>query len=194
MQIQIRRAQMQAALYFAGVSDIRSYLNGVYVEPTATSTRLSATTGKILSVLRHGAENADLSLPGMIVPRAAVMNALALKIDLLTIVPAESWFSIGGATGRYLFQPIDARFPDTGRAVPIMPSGEPANYDPELLMAFTRAGKALGRRDKPIVRQNGRNGALVHFYAYDDFVGAIAPISPFTEEYPDLGFPTWAQG
>jgi hypothetical protein len=192
MRIQIHRAHLQAALYFAGDSDLRQYLNGVYVEPTATTTRLSSTTGKIFSVLRRQADNAGPSLPGMIVPRAAVAAALALKTSLLTIEPAESGFSIGGAICRCLFQPIDGHFPDARQIVPAAPSGEPANYDPEQLMAFTRAGKALGLRSKPIVRQNGRDGALVHFYNYDHFVGVIQPIEPFTEKSPDIGFPTWA--
>lgn len=191
MPIQIQRKQLRAALYFAGTADIRQYLNGVYVEPTATMTRLTSTTGSMLSIQRHVAKNADV--PAMIVPREVCEQAVALKIEELTIEPLGGRFSIGGAgLNRYLFQPLEGRFPDVSRMVPNSPSGVPAHFNPELPMAFVRAGKALGVKGMPIVRQNGNAGAIVHFYAYDDFIGVLMPVSHFTEKRPDIGFPTWA--
>jgi len=84
----------------------------VYVEPTAAMTRLTSSTGTVLSIQRRPVAG-NVGVPAMIVPRAACEHAVSLKIEHLTIEPAESGFSIGGAgPGRYLFHPVDGQFPD----------------------------------------------------------------------------------
>ncbi len=191
MPIQIQRKQLQAALLFAGNRDVRYYLNGVLVEPSPASTRLAATDGNFAAVQRHAALNADV--PAMIIPREACAAACKLMVDVLTVEPNGEGYSIGGAANRILFSPVDGRFPDYRRILVTQFSGEAAMFNPDLLVEFAKAGRLLGRRDSPLIRQNGKGSALVHFYNYDDFIGIVMPLNLFTEKQPDLGWPAWGQ-
>lgn len=187
MKTEFPRTHLAAASHFMADRDIRYYLVGVFVEVLSAETRLVATDGSIVGAVRHKVQNETPF--DVIVPASVVKMAIMLKShDFLTLErdDAGTWRLAG-----IPFVPVDGRFPDYRRVIPSGWSGAAAHLDPTLLGQFVKAGKALKRKDVPIVRQSGTAGALVHFYAFDDFVGVIMPMRMFTEKLPDLGAPTW---
>lgn len=189
MKTEFPRAYLAAAACFSGTKDIRYYLNGVLCECLPTETRLASTNGSIAGVLRHVLANVDRF--EIIIPSATVALALKMPLDLMTLECTDGQWSIAGIN----FTPIEGKFPDYRRIVPANCSGEPSpGFSPELLSAFAKAGKALKLKSHPIVRQNGKDAALVHFYGFDQFVGVLMPYNPFTVKFPDLGTPSWGSG
>lgn len=188
MKIQFPRTYLAAAAQFMADSDIRYYLNGMCVEVLPTETRLVATDGHICGVLRWPTKNETIPRE-LIIPAATVALVCKMKGDFVELAHEDGrGWSLDGVP----FAPVDGKFPAYRRIIITRPSGEAGHYRADLIARFAKAGKALKRRDQPIIRQNGTNGALVHFYAFDDFIGVLMPMNHFTEKSPDLGFPTWA--
>jgi len=186
MKTEFPRAYLAAANCFIGIKDIRYYLCGVLVESLLTETRLAATNGNIAAVLRHALANEDRF--EIIIPAATVALALKMPGEFMTLEKIGDKWSLAGIA----FVPIDGKFPDYRRIVPSNCSSDAASgFAPDLLMAFAKAGKALKIKAHPIARQNGKDAALVHFYAFDNFVGVLMPLNHFTAKFPDLGMPSW---
>lgn len=187
MQALIPRRLLAAVAPIAASQDIRYYLNGVFLEPTAGPTRLVATDGNMLAVARF--VGAEPGIPAMIIPNAAVTHAIKSKTDVVRLahISGNKWELAG-----CVFEPVEGVYPDYRRAIPRGASGEAGAFNAELLGAFVKSGKALKQKGAPILRQNGpESAALVHFYNEDDFIGVIMPMRHFTEKYPDPGVPTW---
>lgn len=187
MKTEFPRQYLAAAAVLMAVNEARYYLNGVLVESMPCETRIAATDGNVAGVLRHERMNSDNF--EVIVPAGVIAIAVKLPGEFLALECADGKWSLGGVP----FVPVDGKFPDYRRVIPSACSGERGDFNPELLMRFVKVGKALKRRDSPILRQNGTGSALVHFYAFDNFVGVCMPMRMFTEKTPDLGVPTWAQ-
>lgn len=185
MKTTFPRAYLGSALHGAGNQDVRYYLNGVLVEANSAETRLVGCDGNLVAVLRVKQKNE--SHFSVIVPRATVELALKMKIEAMTLECSDGEWSLCGLR----FQPVDGKFPDYRRIIPAASTGASAHYHPDLIARMAKIGKELKTRSIPIIRHNGKDAALFHFYGQDDFVGVIAPYNPFTEKSPDLGFPTW---
>jgi DNA polymerase-3 subunit beta len=187
MKTEFPTTRMAAVAHFMADLDVRYYLKGVFVEALSTETRLVATDGCAAAVARHAIENTESF--AVIVPRDVVLMAAKMKQELIALeCDAGGVWSLGGIR----FTPVDAHFPDYRRIFPGTVSGEPGYYGTDYLARLAKAGKSLKFRSNPIVRQNGTGVAVCHFYGFDDFVAAIAPLRMFTEKMPDLGMPTWA--
>lgn len=186
MKTEFPRDYLAAAACCAAAKDIRYYLNGVLVESLPSETRIAATTGQIAGVARYSRANADRF--ELIIPLATVMLALKMPRTFLSLAKHGDQWSLAGIA----FTPIEGKFPDYRRVIPDKTSGESApGFSPELLNVFAKVGKALKIKSHPIVRTNGKDAALVHFYAFDDFIGVLMPYNPFTVKFPDLGTPSW---
>lgn len=187
MKIQFPRTYLAAAAQFMAANNIRYYLNGVYVEILTGATRLVAIDGHICGVLRWPTANDEMC--DVIIPAATVALVCKMKGDFVELAHEEGrGWSLDGVP----FAPVDGKFPPYRRIIVTQPSGEAGNYNPELLMRFVKAARALKLRGVPIVRQNGDHGALVHFHDFDNFTGVCMGMRHFTEKSPDLGIPTWA--
>lgn len=188
MKTEFPRAHLAAVSHFMASKDIRYYLVGVYVEVLALQTRLVATDGAAVGATCHVRTN---EAPfDVIIPEATVDMALKMPAEFVQLErdDAGRWYLAG-----IPFTPVDGRFPDYRRIIPENWSGEAAHFDPNLLMRFVKAAKALKHKGVPIVRNNGTTPALVHFYGVDDFVGVISPYNHFREKEPDLGAPSWGR-
>lgn len=173
--IAINPRHLLAALHCAGKSDVRYYLNGVYVEATTKETRLVATTGFVCAAFRYEASNTEAV--GLIIPRATV-EAFAKRVKnaksaALRIVDGRHCLHWDG--GSLPFDPIDGRFPDYRSVFPQSPSGETAQFNPELLLAFSKVAKTLGVGAHPEILHNGGSGALVRLNGRSDFAGVVMP-------------------
>lgn len=185
MKTEFPKSYLAAAAIFMADKDVRYYLKGVFVECLPNETRLTATDGTIAATLRHKRENE--ARHDVIVPAEIVAVALKLGRDVLTLeYDGAAWF-----LADVPFKPVDGTFPPYRRIIPTTWSGEAGHYDPALVARFAKAGKALKRKDVPIIRQSGALSALVHFYDFDDFVGVLMPMRMFNEKHPDVGAPTW---
>ena len=186
MKTEFPRQYLAAAAHFMADQDVRYYLKGVLVEALPTETRLVATDGAAVGALRHLVENADRF--EVIIPAATVALVAKLPSEFLTLErdDAGQWRA-GGAP----FVPVEGKFPDYRRIIPTGGSGAAGDYDPALVARFAKAAKALKHKGVPIIRQNGKDSALVHFYACDHFVGVVSPYRHFSEKHPDLGAPSW---
>lgn len=207
MKITIMRDQLIAALCTAATTDIRQYLNGIYVEATSMETRIVATDGTVLSIQRADAkgDNEVGSVFTMIVPRAAID-----KIKKHPVLKTVEINNDGGAWGivdghmRTGFTPTEGYYPDYRRILPTQTSGETAQFDPALIAAFAKAAKILGATYKNlnqvVISHNGfdtpgnigRRTALVTLGHLTDYIGAISPLAGNATGAVATHTPAWA--
>jgi len=126
--IEINGTHLASALLVAPKGDIRYYLNGVYVEWSATVTRTVATNGHILWIADHDRmtkgdgpfEINDYASGSMIVPRAALETLKPKANERYAIVIDGGIHTIRNVkeTGGILFSPVEGKFPDYVRVLP----------------------------------------------------------------------------
>lgn len=171
LKVTIHRNALKAASRFSAVKDIRYYLNGVLVESSPLETRLVATDGHAMLVHRSGAKEENEGAWSGIIPNDAVKAMLAWKGDknskfmpfTLTVLSATEvradW--VGQSI---IFRPIDGTFPDYRKVIPTEISGEPAYFDPKLLMRVRDAADDLRTCKSEECRfsqtMNGERGAI----------------------------------
>lgn len=185
----INAKHLKAALCCASVQDIRQYLNGVFIEVARDEIRVVSTDGHVAAVLRttNLLDENDGWPFEVIVPSEAVKLALAGKAEALELSRDGNSWKLGAIN----FTPIDGKFPDYRRIIPARHSGEAAQFATDKIAQFAKVGKALGRRDNPIIRHSGDGGAQVQFYGEHDFVGVIMPLRVFNQKCPDTGLEQW---
>lgn len=188
MQVSIQTAHLKAAACFSGDQDVRYYLNGVLAEVRPRETRLVATDGIIVGVLRDVVTSGEQpDMPDVIIPNGVIKLALQTKSTTLALAFADGKWSIAGIA----FTPCDGRFPDYRHVIPAGHSGDAAMFNFDFLARIAKAGKALGVRASPIIRHNGEDTAQVQIPGREEeFVGAISPMR-FTEKNPDRGLSCW---
>lgn len=175
-------AQLKAAQFLAAENDIRYYFNGVYLEATPFETRLVGCDGMKIGVVRYAVENdieagttATLIVPNDVIDKAKVTKRDMLSAARVEIDNGQHTLCVDALDLRLPFAAVDRRFPEYRRVFPKAPSGEPGQFDPQLLVAFAKAGKTLlHKTNNPVPRldYNGDN-ARVTFDNYDDFIGVI---------------------
>ena len=173
-------AQLKAAQFLAAENDIRAYFNGVYLEATPFETRLVGCDGTKIGVVRCAIENDIAADTALIVPNDIIDKAKVTKRDMLSparveIDNGQHTLCVDAPDLRLPFAPVDLRYPEYRRVFPKAMSGEPGQFDPQLLVAFANAGKTLMHKSHapvPRLAYNGDN-ARVTFDNYDEFVGVI---------------------
>ncbi|MBO1859364.1 DNA polymerase III subunit beta [Burkholderia cenocepacia] len=182
MIVHVTGAALKAALLQAGKQDIRYYLNGICVEAYEKETRIIATDGHRMAVVRVRAENFGVS-PGtqFIIPRATVE---ALKVtkplrDLPISIegPDEKTgeYRMTYATDVIIFRAVEGKFPDYRRVVPQRTSGEPTQLNPAYLLDMRKSVELLGSK-RIHVQYNGTDATVIT--AEDtkiEFVGVVMP-------------------
>lgn len=183
MQFSIKQSQLKALLILAPKSDIRYYLNGVFVEYNQEITRLVVTDGHKLGLLNFNAcEGDNQDIGSLIIPREVIENLPKTnsKLDPLLIITKEEkagYWKITAAGIQTIFGQIEGTFPDFRRVCQFTTDGTPANYNPEYLAQFQKVQQALGgsKTVPPVIHQNGGSCALVETTVHD-FIGVIMPI------------------
>ncbi|MDH2053375.1 DNA polymerase III subunit beta [Achromobacter marplatensis] len=200
--IQFDHAALKAACRIMAKSDIRYYLNGVYIEATPTETVLAATDGHRLLVLRKEVPNdvrqvETLIIPGEVAQRIVAGSLKAVRQISLTQVDEGKWLvPLLKWDMEVAFRSVEGMFPNWRAVVPKATSGEAANIKPQYLADFEKAAQdmygSLKHHSSSIeVRHNGPGGALVFPSAYSgqDFVGVVMPCVPDTN--PRTTPPDW---
>lgn len=180
--IHFTAAQLKAIALLAAQQDVRYYLNGVLVEATQFETRIVATDGHKMGVVRHAVENDIDTDVSLIVPTSVIGLLKASKSDGNKIVNIEIDNDVhtlcAPFTGlRAGFTPVEGRFPDYRRVVPAKPSGEFAHFMPQLLMEFVKCGQLLTGKAivVPRLEHNGKSSGRVTFDGFDNFIGVVMP-------------------
>ena len=188
---------VRAVAYAMPSKDIRYYLNGMLVEHNGAETRLVCTDGHRLHacIVKH--KDGEL-LPGVvsfIVP-AGIVKAMvkakpafrrqAVAFDI-AVDGANLSINMPDGTATHC-KPIDGKFPDYRRVIPVEFSGECAQYNPSY-MADAEAGACawLERENaKPCFCHNGKKAGGM---ALGGFVAIVMPrLVDATLNAPDAAF------
>lgn len=177
-------AQVRAVMLFAGKNNPRYYLNGLFIERRKGTLRLIASDGHTLAVLvldRDGGP--DFSA---IAPRGLFDNLPKSKQDQDNLVtlnlekvddPSEPYTITVQYSGKNMkTSTINEAFPDYRSVFPAgEPSGEVAQFNPQLLGRCQKAVDLLGSKGF-YVHHNGPNkAAIVTTSKCPDFVALVMP-------------------
>lgn len=199
-----------ALLNIAGKDGIRSYIIGILLEPVGDNNiRYVATNGRIIglrqveSPILSDSESPDGIAP-LIIPRDVLERLkLAKNVDTgyLVILDAEQTESgnpkprqcvLEYQGGSYNFREVEGRFPTYRRVIPIVFSGEAAQFDPALLSMIEKAARTIiGNKpgngcSVPAIAHAGHNG-MSGFAVFE--AGLFGSIMPFKAE--DFAYPEW---
>jgi hypothetical protein len=203
MKIYAPLSALHTVACFAAKDDIRYYLNAVRVEASPVQTRFTATDGHCAGMLRTAQDNEDIDgAVAILLPIDIVKAAKKAKnnCDALVIETADGKSGtlavVGGVSINWTA--IDGNYPTMARVIPAQASGEPAQFNPELIAKFAQAQKiASGSKTAfPHFWHNGTNGTAVTLcgqYSHD-FTGVIMPLREEKDltKYADYRAPTWA--
>jgi DNA polymerase-3 subunit beta len=187
VSIEIPRADLRAMLHCAAKDDVRYYMNGVTVEIGRNESRLVATDGHMLGVLRLEVKSDLTETREFIIPRAeieAIKKAKRNEPELLAFT-ADLEASDGGYWAQFnddattrRFKLIDGKFPDWRRVVPAKPDGAIAQFDAALLIRFQKVRAELNDSKNtfsPYLTHNGDGPALVSI-GNERFCGVVMPM------------------
>ena len=162
---------LNAARQFAATKDIRTYLNGVYVEHD----RLVGCDGVMCGIFRLPEPVPfKVLLPNTLLDRLKIPK----QITTVDLSVEDSKITISYA-GMQITEEVDAPYyPDYRQIIPKSVTGEVAQFDIHLLNRINKAAEALhGKRETCHVRiaHNGQTSALIHL-ADENFTGCIMPL------------------
>jgi hypothetical protein len=168
MKISIQTSAIRAATICAAKKDIRYYLQGVYINVAHRDyATVCGTDGHVLFAGRAAIENmaSDLLPFNMIVPLDIVK-----KIDkkahavILESLPDGTYLLDGTR-----FTPLDGRFPDYSRVIPLIgqiqpESAKPGHFDYALIVRGNDALNAYygGKTKVYPLEQRGNDSAVMH--------------------------------
>jgi len=168
--ILLPKDSLKAMAVLASKQDIRYYLNGVLVESTGAYTRMVATDGHLLGIFQISETAHEGKAFSIIIPNEIIAK-LDKKDNFLSTNEHGNW-SIDGIA----FTPVDGKFPDYMRVLPLNPtSGEASQFNPELITRFVKCSKLLNGSKLPTIAHNGGSSAFVDI-GIDRFVGIVMPM------------------
>ncbi|RZS80633.1 hypothetical protein [Pigmentiphaga kullae] len=198
---------LKAAAYAAAKSDIRWYLQGVYIEATADQTIAVATNGHFMVAVRDQAKN-EVSEPTSLILPAKIVAALSKPVvagrwdhaHRLQRVGGNKWSCELPGWGCGLsatFSQVDGKYPDWRRVIPSSMSGEPGVFNQQYVHLIHEAAKAFtnSKQTNVIVMADGPvKGAVVRADTarIGDFIGIVMPIRSEIDQARFLEIPKWA--
>jgi len=182
-QFTINQNALDALLLIAGKKDIRHYLNGIYVEFDATTTRVIGCDGHKLGIYQTTGDNAGCG--SLIIPRETI-EKLPKKIGVLTFNQADgNRWRITAGNFVVVFSALEDKYPDFRRVVHGLQtagtSGVAAGFNLEYLNQFEKCGNILAgsklRVGKRLsLHHNGDAAELVLLNCVDGFAGVVMPL------------------
>lgn len=200
MEFTIPWAPIKALSHLAAESDIRRWLQGVWIDSSGPRRVIVASDGRALGAYRT--EEPSTNVPPLFIPLRVIKLLKALTGLSVTIRQRGDDLEIAGLGDRCSFSRGDEKMVDWRRVFPkAPPSGISQQFDPELVARFAKVRKGLARKGAeekgPVVRiahDGGRPGyapALVTLAGVDAFAGALmsapwdAKGTPWTTTTPD---------
>ena len=185
----IPRKVLKAVSFAIANRDIRSYLNGMYVECSGRTVRLVATDGHRLHLMDVPQNEPCAPLPaGIIVPRTLIDWALkqTKPNQSVQITTEGGAITITAGGAGMSGTAIDGPYLDYIRALPAVVSGKTAQFNPQYVSDAYAAVKELagkGEDSFPTLRHNGLDAATV---AYERFLAVIMPLRETMGYEPDV--------
>lgn len=165
---------LQSAACVAPAKDIRYYLNGVWVMPG----RVVACDGHAMIIIRH-----DTGADRPYFVPLEILKMLKADVTGITSDTAgnTSLTTADGRTFTYRAEHMAGPFYNGGylRSIPRKVSGKLAQFNPEILVLFTKAGRKLGIKNPSItLAHNGKDTALVSIEGREDVCAIVMPFNP----------------
>lgn len=180
--ITLKIKDIKAVSYAMANKDIRYYLNGMLVEHNGIETRLVATDGHRIHLVRVEHNRALVSEPvKYIVPRDFVAQILKTKFSKSAIKQVTLTFSdmkVAAALpngNEIVSKLIDGKFPNYYHIIPKNLSGEYAYLNPEYQLDAVN-GLIDYSENKTItvkIKHNGEGSAVL---AYENYLAVIMPV------------------
>lgn len=200
--ITLRKTDLAALLHCSGDKDARYYLNGILVEIGNKETRLVATNGHLMGIVRVE-DQCDPTLEDsieIVIPREAIDHIKPGKTEIVDTIELEvTVFQDAGVTKAKgvlrdggmskMFDGLYGRFPDYRRVVPRTTSGRAGQFAPEYLARFMRIAKLYGTKHFVLSHDGPMASALVTIVGNHNFLGIIMP---YKEDAPQQA-PSWAR-
>lgn len=196
--VTIEKRHILAALKFAAVNDVRYYLNGICIEAGATESRVIATDGHRMAVIRG--QCPDYGAQGFEAVQCAIIGSEAFKgikkakkgepCSIVVSINAPDYQIQDGDTIR-AGKLIDGKFPEWRRVVPSETTGIVSQFNSDYMGDFGDVARILGKKWPMVsISHNGGKtytdkagdtkkerdgGALVTLPDYPEFVGVVMP-------------------
>lgn len=162
--------------------DIRYYLNGMLVEHNGIETRLAATDGHRLHLVRVEHDSALVSEPvKYIIPRDFVAQLIKTKFSKSSVKQVTLTFSdmkVAAALpngDEIISKLIDGVFPDYCRVIPRSLSGEYSYLKPEYQLDAVN-GLIDYSENKNLTIKIKHNGEGAAVLAYENYLAVIMPV------------------
>jgi DNA polymerase III sliding clamp (beta) subunit (PCNA family) len=188
------------AILAADKKDIRDHIRGVYLEVSAKEFRFTATNGVIMGVCRLKQDNPDITetikciIPAELIAGIKGHDTLTLEIGEPSDEPRlQRELTIRQGGEKQSMQSIPRVYPDYRRVIPATTSGEPAQFDPALLIHLKKFGKALqANRGYFALAYNGEAAAIADFHM-ENLLVVIMPIRNDERTRAAPESPAWAR-
>ncbi len=200
LTIDLKISTLKAAAYIAWKDDVRPYLNGVLVDVMPRAVRLVATDGhRLVCFHSEVACEEDMKPAQIIIPLATLKGLKARNRHRVMLAlrfnpehPEQPCTLIGCAGGDKTFTPIDGKFPDYSRAMPLdKPDGTQATFNGQYLADMDTVCRiALDMKAATFahVYPNGERPASVLHHALPGFYGVLMPRRNVAS---DWALPAW---
>lgn len=193
--VTVSKRQIMALLKTAAKSDVRYYLNGVFVD--FDDGVMVSTDGHFMLVFRPETMSGKGTF---IIPRDLLESIIKvvgngrISYDAnIEIICDSKRINISASGAEMSGETIDGKFPAYDRVVPLTFSGAPSQIQTHL---YTAAGEALkfcagdsvGRKEYPVIAHNGPKGksksngaAVMYLHGYMRAFVVIMPFRPTVE-------------
>ena len=176
--------QARGLILASAKNDVRYYLQGALIDFEAG--RAVSTDGHCLLAINIETSVVDPAYGSAIVPRDALeqISKAGSKFDTVEIAYGPDGVTLARSSGLQITVPaINGRFPDYRRVIPESISGEPAQFDPDLMARICKALRLAvdaGPKACTYVEYNGTSSALVSVKGCSE--QAIAVCMPWRAE------------
>jgi DNA polymerase III sliding clamp (beta) subunit (PCNA family) len=189
------------AILAADKKDLRARIRGVYLEVSAKEIRFAATNGAVMGAYRIEQDNPDITetikciIPAELIAGIKGRDTLTLEIGEPSDeyrLQRELTISQGGT--KQSMQSHAEAYPDYRRIIPATTSGEPAQFDPDLLIQLKKFGKAINNSKNGYfaLAYNGESAAIANFHL-GNLLAVIMPLRNDERTYADPESPAWAR-
>jgi DNA polymerase-3 subunit beta len=179
--ITLKIKDIKAVSHAMGNKDLRYYINAMLVEHNGIETRLAATDGHRMHLVRVEHDNALVSEPvKYIIPREFVMQLLKAKFPKAfnEVILTFSCDKVSAALpngNEIVSKLVDGMFPDYCRVIPSSLSGEDSYLKPEYILDAAN-GLIDYSENKTLTIKIKHNGEGVAVLAYGNYLALIMPV------------------
>jgi DNA polymerase-3 subunit beta len=196
--ITLKINNIKAVSYAMGNKDLRYYINAVLVEHNGIETRLVATDGHRMHLVRVEHNNALVSEPvKYIIPRDFILQLLKIKFPKgytkeVTLTFSGDKVSAALPNGNEIVSKlVDGMFPDYCRVIPSSLSGEYAYLKPEYQLDAVH-GLIDYSENKTLTIKIKHNGEGAAVLSYGNYLVLIMPMRVDHSQLSDNPYTAWS--